>query len=135
MYGDGGSIPPSATSRLLSCLTATGPLRLVQLDDGRLLKALHPGLDGRISTDVEYPTTQRWSLALHEWYPDAHGVRYTARHATPHLNYCLFLDRCAGLLDLHTEGKLEDLADIVTLASDAYGLAPRLFEPRDPGGW
>jgi len=135
VYGDRRSIPPADSARLLSCLSATSPLRLIELDDGELLKALHPQLDGRISSDIHYAITQAWSLALHEWYPQAHGIRYVARHATPYLNHCLFLERCKGLLDVKTEGKLQDLHDLVTRACDAYALAPRLFEPRDPGGW
>jgi RES domain len=135
VYGDHQSIPPADSARLLSCLSAKSPLCLIKLDDGELLKALHPQLDGRISSDIHYTVTQAWSLALHEWYPEAHGIRYVARHATPYLNYCLFLDRCKDLLDLKTEGKLQDLHDLVIRACDAYALAPRLFEPRDPGGW
>jgi RES domain len=134
-YGDRQAIPPRDSERLLSRLTTTGPLRLIHLDDGELLKALHPHLDGRISSDIHYTITQAWSLALHEWYPEAHGIRYIARHATPHLNYCLFLERCSGLLELGTEGRLADLRELVIRACDAYGLAPRVFEPRDQGGW
>jgi len=135
VYGDRQSIPPHDATRLLSRLEPTQPLTLVALDDGQLLKALHPQLDGRISTSIEYETTMQWSRALHTWYPDAHGIRYTARHATPQDNYCLFLDRCADLLQLDIDGKLTDLRDTVTRASDAYGLATRLHEPPDNGGW
>jgi hypothetical protein len=135
VYGDRQSIPPADRTRLLSRLSASEPLYLIPLEDGELLKALHPQLDGRINSDVHYTVTQEWSLALHSWFPDAHGIRYVARHATPHLNHCLFLDRCEGRLELETKGKLEDLHEIVTRACDAYGLAPRLLEPRDPGGW
>jgi hypothetical protein len=120
--------------RILSRITPTEPLFLVPLDDGGLLKALHPQLDGRISSDIQYRITREWSLALHGWYPNAHGVRYVARHATPHFNYCLFLERCEGLLDLEPQGTLEELSDLVTRACDAYALAPRLLEIRDKGG-
>lgn len=54
VYGDRQSIPPADSTRLLSCLAATAPLRLIELDDGELLKALHPELDGRISSDIHY---------------------------------------------------------------------------------
>jgi hypothetical protein len=135
VYGDRQSIPSRDAARMLSRLIPTQPLKLIPLDDGQLLKALHPHRDGRISTSLEYPTTMQWSGALHTWYPDAHGIRYTARHATPHDNYCLFLDRCADLLQLDTDGKLADLRDTVTRACDAYGLAARLHEPHDNGGW
>jgi hypothetical protein len=135
VYGDRQAIPPTDRVRILSRITPTGPLCLVPLDDGELLKALHPQLDGRISSDIQYRITRDWSLALHGWYPKAHGLRYLARHATPHFNYCLFLERCEGLLDLEPQGTLEELSDLVTRACDAYALAPRLLESRDKGGW
>jgi hypothetical protein len=135
VYGDRQSIPPRDATRTVSQITASEPLRLIPLDDGQFLKALHPQLDGRISTDVEYATTRQWALALHGWYPDAHGIRYTARHATPHHNYCLFLDRCAPLLTADLQGTLAELGELVTRACAAYRLAPRLHEPNDKGGW
>jgi hypothetical protein len=135
VYGDRLSIPPGDSERLLSCLQATTPLCLIDLSDGELLKALHPQLDGRISSAIHYTVTEAWSLALHEWYPEAHGIRYVARHATPYRNHCLFLDRCDGLLTVETEGRLKDLHDLVVRACDVYALAPRLFEPRDLGDW
>jgi hypothetical protein len=135
VYGDRESIPPGDGSRAASKLTCGEPLRLIPLEDGQFLKALHPQLDGRISTDVEYGTTRQWALALYGWYPDAQGIRYTARHATPHPNYCLFLDRCPNALRADREGTLDQLDELVTLACAAYGLAPRLHEPADKGGW
>jgi hypothetical protein len=135
VYGDRQAIPPQDRARILSQITPMEPLRLVPLDDGELLKALHPELDGRISSDIHYRITREWGLALYSWYPEAHGLRYVARHATPHFNYCLFLERCQGLLELEPQGKLEELHDLVIRACDAYALAPRLCETRDKGGW
>jgi hypothetical protein len=135
VYGDRESIPPKDATRILSRITSTQPLRLIELNDGQLLKALHPLLDGRISTGIEYATTRQWSRALHVWYPQAQGMRYTARHATPHDNYCLFLDRCGDLLNVDPEGTLIELPELVTRACDVYRLAPRLHEPSDHGGW
>jgi hypothetical protein len=66
VYGDRLSIPPGDSERLLSCLQATTPLCLIDLSDGELLKALHPQLDGRISSAIHYTVTEAWSVALHE---------------------------------------------------------------------
>lgn len=135
VYGDRQSIPPTDMARKLSSIRANRPLRFITLDDGETLKALHSELDGRVASDIHYTVTRAWSLALHAWYKDADGIRYVARHGTPHLNRCLFLDRCASSLEVEEEGELGELRDLVVRACDAYALAPRLFESRDPGGW
>jgi hypothetical protein len=131
VYGDTRSIAPNQADRLFSSIWSERALRVVALDDPEVLAAL--GLDLRISAAVEYPTTMAWSRALHEWYPQADGIRYLGRHATIKLNYGLFLDRCAEDLDFATDGKLGDLRGLVLRAADSYNLAPRLFEERDRG--
>lgn len=94
VYGDTRLIGPEQASRLLSHLAALRPLRLIPLDDARFLDVLEPRLDARLTTAIQYETTQRWSLALHSWYPDAEGLRYPSRHDVAEgRNYGLFLDR------------------------------------------
>jgi hypothetical protein len=133
VYGDSGEIAPSDAGRYLSAVRSTRPLRLLALDDSHVLAAL--GLDLRIATTVDYARSRLWGLRLHEWYPDCDGLRYLGRHAARHLNFCLFLDRCAGSLEPDTIGRLADLRYHVIRAAEAYNLAPRLFEERDRGGW
>lgn len=135
VYGDEQEIPPSQLERRLGRLTYARPLRLVPLDDGEALKALHPKLDLNISASTRYARTRAWSLALHAWYEDADGLLYLGRHATQRLNRCLFLDRCAKDLIYEPVGKLQDLEDDVRRAAAAYNLAPRLFDTRAPTGW
>jgi hypothetical protein len=55
-------------------------------------------LDARIASARQYGTTQRWSRAWNNWYPDADGIRYRSRHENEALNLCLFLDRCGDAL-------------------------------------
>jgi RES domain-containing protein len=135
VYGDQQSIAPKDRDRKLSVIVPRRPLQLVALDDGTVLKALDPKLDGRISTDLDYARTREWSLALHGWYAAADGLRYTGRHAVTRLNYCLYIDRCGDALDVDSKGSLVDLRDLVMRAADAWNLAPRLFEPRDRSRW
>jgi hypothetical protein len=129
VYGDVRSIAPNQAERLLSRIWSERALRVVDLDSSETLAQLE--LDLKISTCTEYERTMAWSLALHEWYPEADGLRYLGRHATTRLNFCLFLDRCGDALGFETEGRLIDLRSRVLRAADAYNLAPRLFDQRD----
>jgi len=124
VYGDTGLIDAAQGARLLSCVTARCPLRLVPLDDPLVLRRL--GLDMRVNVSKDYGVTQQWSLAFHRWRPDADGVRYLSRHAAQHHNYCLFLDRCATDLSVNTLGAIQDLRRIVLFAADRYHLAVSL---------
>lgn len=133
MYGNDGVITPREGDRFLSRVWSTRPLRLISLDDGQVLRAL--GLDLRISATTSYRRTRLWGLRLHDWMPRADGLRYVGRHATTHLNFCLFLDRCGDALEFETRGRLKELRDHVIRAADAWSLAPRLFDERDKGGW
>lgn len=130
-YGDQRSIAPNQAQRHLSSLSATTPLKVMGLDDGKTLAALKLDLD--ISASVDYERTMLWSKSIHDWYEDVDGIRYLGRHATKKLNYCLFLDRCSGKLEFETLGQLGDLRDHVLRAADTYSLAPRLFDSRDSG--
>ncbi len=129
-YGDKHSIAPNQAERKLSRLRSQAPLKLLAMDDGGVLAALE--LDLRISASVDYERTMLWGKSVHDWYDDADGIRYVGRHATTKLNYCFFLDRCADKLEFERRGTLVELEDHVLRAADAYSLAPRLFEPRDP---
>lgn len=120
-FGEIGRIKASDQSLRLSRLTPRRPLRLVPLDLAPAQLAF--GLDGRICVSKQYPATQRWGFAFHEWYPKADGIRYTARLASPHLNVCLFLDRCASKLGVARIGTLRALRMDVLRAGATYSLA------------
>lgn len=126
VYGDLGLIPEAQGTRRLSLLSALRPLALAPLDDPAFRRRLDPRLDGRIATAKQYPATQRWSLALHTWFPEADGIRYTSRHAERDHNYCLFLDRCGADLQVSLQGELRDLRQIVLFAADRYVLQARV---------
>lgn len=120
-FGDIGRINADARTLRLSQLTPRRSLGLVGLDLATTQIAF--GLDGRICVSRQYSTTQQWGFAFHEWYPNADGIRYTARLASPHLNVCLFLDRCGNDLDLKLAGRLGGLTMDVLRAGSSYNLA------------
>jgi hypothetical protein len=120
VYGDVRVIDAAQRSRRLSRNSSEGDLHLVPLDDPGVQKRL--GLDGRIGMSRQYPTTQRWALALHRWFPEADGIRYLSRHAGEHRNYCLFVERCAGKLRIEEHGEISALRETVLLAADRYHL-------------
>ena len=91
------------------------PLQVVALDDPTTLAYL--GLDDRISSELAYPTTRAWSLALHKWYPAADAIRYPARHRRIDQSYAFFLDRSAPKLTPRMESDLGD--DMLRLLSAA----------------
>lgn len=125
VYGDVGRIGPAEGSgRSLSHVYSTGPLRMVALDRGETQKAL--GLDARICVSRRYEITRQWAYAIHRWYPQASGIRYLSRHASPHHNYCLFLDRCRHLLVAELQGRLEELRATVLLAAARYRLRSQI---------
>lgn len=121
VYGDLGRIAPPNGTRRLSLLSPRRPLRLLTLDDAVTLRQF--GLDARISDTEDYALTRAWGKAFHDWYPDCDGLRYGARKATPHANYCLYLDRCGSDLDVFLQGRLRDLRALVLFAADHYRLA------------
>jgi hypothetical protein len=130
VYGDIGRIKPAERDRRLSRIAATRTLQLVALDDPGVQKVL--GLDGRIAMSKQYPTTMKWSRALHRWFPDADGIRYMSRHAGTNRNYCLFLDRCKGALEVEPKGQVGDLRlrPVVLDACDRYELVLMIPRPR-----
>lgn len=122
--GDRRQILADQATRALSLLIARRPLRVIPLDEAAVFLAL--GLDARINTTKRYDRTQAWSLALHTWFPDADGIRFSGRKAGNSPNYCLFLDRCAADLDLYSQGELQDLRAIVLAAAARYALKVEL---------
>jgi RES domain len=131
VYGDTRSIAPNQSQRAMSTIWSERPLLVIDLDNSETLAKLD--LDLKISTCTDYKRTMAWSKALHHWYPKIDGLQYLGRHATTRLNLCLFLDRCKDALGFETEGTLGKLRSRVLRAADAYNLAPRLIEDRDPG--
>lgn len=97
------------------------PLPLVDLRDTAVLVAL--GLDERISVGDDYPTCQRWALALYHAYPGACGIAYRARLAgAAETNLAVFADRAAPLVTVSSSGRLRDLEPLVLAAADRYDL-------------
>ena len=127
-FGDARDIPPSAGDRRLVEVFANRPLHVLPIDDATVQKAF--GLDLRICADRDYRWTRAWSRAWHRWYPEADGVRFVGRHTSPHLNLCLYLDRCLDALSTRDLGDLKSLRAHGLEAAARYSLAPRLyFEP------
>jgi hypothetical protein len=131
VYGDRGLIPPDHGGRWLSALFARREFKVIALDQGPVLRAL--GLDGNIATFID-PVTMEWSLALHNWFPDADALRYLGRKATDRLNYCFFLDRCAGDLEVRQLGRLENLESVVKTVAARWSLVFPGFDP-SAGAW
>ncbi len=128
VYGAMNLIAADQGGRLVSHLAVLRPLALVPLDDPATRRRLDPRLDARIATAIQYPVTQRWSRALHAWYPEADGLRYPSRHADGALNYCFYLDRCGTPADLRVDrqGRLDQLRGVVLFAAERYRLEVRL---------
>ncbi len=123
VYGDAQLVSEREVDRRLSALVATRPLRLLALDDPNVQKSLR--LDGRIAISRQYATTMLWSRALHRWFPDADGIRYTSRHAGgQYPNFCLFLDRTRSALEAQPRGTLgaPTLRPLLLEAADRYVL-------------
>ncbi len=120
VYGDVRLLEEDQRKRRFSHIYSEERLRLVPLDDPGVQKRLD--LDGRIGMSKQYPVTQRWSLALHRWFPEADGIRYLSRHAGENRNYCLFPERCAERLRVVEHGEISALREIVLLAADRYHL-------------
>lgn len=120
VYGDVRVIEESQKDRKLSRISSTDALSLIPLDDPGTQKLL--GLDGRVGMSKQYPVTQKWASRLFRWFPQAHGIRYLSRHAGENRNYCLFLDRCAGELEVEEHGKISSLRKVALLAADRYRL-------------
>jgi RES domain len=87
-------------------VTSSRPLRLIPVDQSLVQAQL--GTDARIWTEVHYRVTQQWGLALHSWYPDADGIRYTPRHTQEQTSFALYLDRCASTLSCTELRRLGD---------------------------
>ncbi len=121
VFGDTGVIEASEIRRRsLFRVSSTRTLRLLTLDDGGVQKAFR--LDSRICDTKVYEVSRAWGLAFHGWYPEADGIRYISRHASPHLNVCLFLDRCMDAIRAEEVGRLVDLAKTVAAARRKYHL-------------
>jgi len=120
-FGDTGWIKAAHRALRLSRIQPRRPLRLLPLELARTQRAF--GLDARICVSRQYEVTQRWGFTFHQWYPDADGIQYSARLAGPHLNLCLFLDRCHHDLEATALGTLGALPLDVLRAGAAYNLA------------
>jgi hypothetical protein len=104
-------------------ITTVRSLPLVDLRSNATLSAFD--LDARISTGEDYETCQQWALALYEAYPEICGLRYAPRKAGEEFsNVALFAERCADALDYSSQGRLEELEDVVLAASREYKLHP-----------
>lgn len=126
VYAEGSRvIARSEAQRRRSRIWSTRPLRLLRIDDMAVAAAF--GLDNRVSTEKPYPRTQAWSLAWHEWYPAMEGIVFLGRKSAPHLNTCLYLDRCAGALEFELEGTLEQLRDDGLRGCHRYNITPLLY--------
>lgn len=127
IYGDDGRInPEEGEARTLWQVRSGEPLPIIALEDAQVQKCF--GLDSRVCTSKQYPATRAWALALYNWFDGACGIRYISRHASPHLNYCLFLDRCEGRLSAKCEGRLNNLPNTVRIACARYKLRSRIGE-------
>lgn len=131
VYARRRDIGPGEGERRLSAMDSA-PLRLVALDEPGVLSAFN--LDALVSTVPTYNRTMRWGERFREWYDGAngelaHGIRYLGRKSASHLNYCLWLDRCDGLVTTTQAGKLRELRAEVLSAADQLQLTARLFDP------
>jgi RES domain len=107
VYGDTQRIDSAQRGRRRTRLESTREILLVDLDNAATQKAF--GLDSRIASSRQYATTQHWSRAWHDWYPEVDGIRYRSRHENDTLNLCLFLDRCGSDMTIGESGRLQDL--------------------------
>ena len=109
------------TTRCLCIVTATRPLRLVDLSSGTALKRLSALADSRLA-DGAHEVSQRWAAALwaHPERPD--GLLYRARNAPDHRSIALF-DRAEDVLVAPCSSNL--LRDDARLAAilDHFGCA------------
>jgi hypothetical protein len=104
----------------VSVVSSLRDLRLVPLHDSVMLAQF--GLDARIWTAIDYPTSQQWSRQLHGWFPTADGIYYRPRHAHEQLACCLFLDRCRSHLDVRPDGDLGTDRDRLLRAAVPRGI-------------
>jgi len=125
VFGDRRLIEDADGDRYVFRLVSQRPLRLLRLDDGDTLMSL--GLDARVCTIKPYRRTQLWSRAFYDWYPRLDGLRYVPRYATGHTNYCLYLDRCAGVLVAESQGRIATRHDLLERVIDAYPLTTTLL--------
>lgn len=108
-------------TRCLCVVSATRPLRLVDLSSGTALKRLSVRADGRLA-DGPHEVSQRWAAALwaHPDQPD--GLLYRSRNAPDHRSIALF-DRAADALVAPCSANLlRDDAHLATLL-DHFGCA------------
>lgn len=104
----------------VSLVSSLRDLRLVPLHDSVMLSRF--GLDARIWTTIDYPTSQQWSLHLHQWFPTADGIYYRPRHAHEQHACCLFLDRCGSDLEVRSHGELGTDRDRLLTATVPRGI-------------
>lgn len=107
VYGDTQRIDAAQRDRWLTMIESGRELLLIDLDDARTQKAF--GLDARIAASRQYATTQRWSRAFHDWYPEVDAIRYRSRQESATLNACVFLDRCGDVFRIVGSERLGDM--------------------------
>jgi hypothetical protein len=135
VYGDlddgFNEIAPSQADRRISSMTFSRKLRVVDLGDAALLRAI--GADLRIATDTDYRVTQLWGERIHAWWAHADAIRFPGRKAGRRDNFCLFLDRCVDAIEQEGHGTLAENEELVLRACELFGLVPRLiFEAPSP---
>jgi len=125
-------IGPDQANRRISSVAVHGALQVLDLGDAGVLTAL--GVDLRICTTTDYARTRGWAFNIRQWLPDVQAIRYLGRRSGRADNYCLFLDRCAGVLTWTPHGTLAQNEELVLIACDLLGLVPRLLfeEPDEP---
>jgi RES domain len=107
VYGDTQRLDAAQRDRWRTVIDSGRDLLLIDLDEARTQKAFR--LDARIAASRQYATTQRWSRAFHDWYPDVDAIRYRSRHESATLNFCLFLDRCGDALSGSASERLGEI--------------------------
>jgi hypothetical protein len=106
VYGDMQRIDAGQRDRWRTLIESGRELLLIDLDEAKTQKAF--GLDARVAASRQYATTQRWSRAFHDWYPDVDAIRYRSRQESATLNACLFLDRCGDAFTVAASDRLGD---------------------------
>lgn len=108
-------------TRCLCVVSASRPLRLVDLSSGAALKQLSTGADSRLA-DGPHDVSQRWAAALwaHPEQPD--GLLYRARNAPDHRSVALFDRAGDALVAPCAANLLQDSAELAALV-DHFGCA------------
>jgi hypothetical protein len=107
--------------RCLCLVTATRPLRLVDLTSGAALKRLSAQADSRIG-DGPHAVSQRWAAALWAHPDEPDGLIYLSRNAPDHRSIALF-DRVAGALAAECSFNLLQDPDRLDAILEHFGCA------------